>query len=323
MPLSARRLLFPIEQAARELRQPTRRRAQQVRVGMSLAGMPTMTRSLRHWITTSVGTPCRTGPVWGVVVARNEEVRLPGSIRHLIDQGVDHVVVADNGSTDHTADLVAEMADELPVTLLQDREPGYYHARKVSRMARAATRRGASWIVPFDADELWYGAGERLSDVLRAGRGDIYPAPMFDHRPSFDLPDTNDPYVEIIDRTVLPGPNKVAMRAHLLTAVHQGNHWLNDPGVVQRGALEIRHFPYLGLEHLRRKVEYTVSAYRHTDFGGDDHSYIIDWEPMNDAELRRAAGPPAPMVTDPAPLGPGVVGTILVPSGPRQESRTG
>ena len=119
--------------------------------------------SITHWVAAAFGLPARNGPVWAVVVARDEEVRLPGAIRHLIDQGVDHVVVADNRSTDGTAEAVAAMADELPITLLQDLEPGYYQARKVSRLARAVTRRGASSIVPFDADELWYGAGRRLA----------------------------------------------------------------------------------------------------------------------------------------------------------------
>ena len=121
-----RRLAFPLQQTARDVRQPTRSCNASVRAGMALDPLPACSRSITHWVAASIGLPARNGPVWAVVLAKDEEVRLPGAIRHLIDQGVDHVVVADNGSTDGTADVVAAMADDLPITLLQDLEPGYY-----------------------------------------------------------------------------------------------------------------------------------------------------------------------------------------------------
>jgi glycosyltransferase involved in cell wall biosynthesis len=286
-----------------------------------LHGLPPLSTSLRHWLASSVGVPNRTGSIWAVGMARDEQVRLPGTLRHLVHQGVDHVVVADNLSSDHTADTVAELAMDLPITLVRDEERGYYQARKISRLARAASRRGAAWIVPFDADELWYGAGETIADVLRRGRGDILPAPVFDHLPAADAPDAIDPYVEIVRRRTEPVTNKVAFRAHLLAAVHQGNHWVNVPGVVHRGLLEIRHFPYLGFNHLRQKVALNADSIAHTSEDVVESWHIAAWTRLDDAALKRAVDIDIPMVTDPAPLGPGAVGTITVTATGRGFSR--
>ena len=230
-------------------------------------------------------------------------------LRHLVHQGADHLVVADHMSSDRTADAVADLARDLPVTLLQDREPGYYQARKISRLARAASRRGAAWIVPFDADELWYGVGTPVAEVLRGGGADIYPAPAFDHLPTFDAPDAIDPFVEIVRRRTQPSTNKVAFRGHLLAAVHQGNHWVNIPGEVRRGCLEIRHFPFLGLEHLRRKIEINMESFGHTP-GVVMGSHIARWSGLDKSTLKMVVSESGPTVVDPAPLGRGAVGTI-------------
>ena len=137
---------------------------------------------------------------------------------------------------------------------------------------------------------------------------------MFDHRPSLDAPDSRDPYVDIVTRTASPGPSKVAFRANLFASVHQGNHWVNDPGTVRRGALEIRHFPFLGFEHLRRKLISTAEAYRRTDLAATEWSYVRDWVELDDDALRAVACPPGEsMLVDPAPLGQDAVGTILMP----------
>jgi hypothetical protein len=50
------------------------------------------------------------------------------------------------------------------VHVVTDREPAYFQAAKMTRLARAAARAGADWVVPFDADELWFadrGVAER------------------------------------------------------------------------------------------------------------------------------------------------------------------
>ena len=230
-----RRLAFPLQQTIRDVRQPTRSRNASVRAGMSLHPLPACSRSITHWLAASIGLPARNGPVWAVVVAKDEEVRLPGAIRHLIDQGVDHVVVADNCSTDGTADAVAAMADDLPITLLQDLEPGYYQARKVSRLARAVTRRAlrgscrstptSCGTAPDAASPTCFGAATLTST-----------------RPlcSITVRRSMDQTVVIPMSTSSPGrrcrgPARLPSEPTSSASVHQGNHWVNDPGTVRRG----------------------------------------------------------------------------------------
>lgn len=64
--------------------------------------------------------------VFGITMVRDEAELLRVSIAHHLRAGVDHVLVVDNGSSDHVAD----------------------------------------WVLPFDADEFWVTAPGRLRDVL-------------------------------------------------------------------------------------------------------------------------------------------------------------
>ena len=139
--------------------------------------------------------------------------------------------------------------------------------------------------MPFDADELWYGVGTSVAEVLHGGDADIYPAPAFDHLPTLDAPDATDPFVEIVRRRTEPGSKKVAFRGHLLAAVHQGNHSVNVPGEAQRGCLEIRHFPFLGLNHLRRKIQTHMQSFERTPdvvMG----SHVVQWARLDESALR-------------------------------------
>ena len=236
-----------------------------IREGMLLNGLPPVSRSLCHWLASSVGLPDRRGPICAVVTARDEQVRLPEALRHLVQQGADHLVVADHMSSDRTAEVVAELARDLPVTALEDREPGGYQARKVSRLAHAACRRGRG---------------------ASGGDADIYPAPAIDHLPTLDVPDATDPFVEIVRCRTEPSTNKVAFRDSLLAAVHQGNHWVNVPAEARRGCLEIRHFPFRSVEHLRRKIETHMKSFERTpDIVMGSH--VVQWPHLDVSTLRR------------------------------------
>src|SRR5688500_3550726 len=97
--------------------------------------------------------------VWGVAMMRDEQDVAYDVITHLADEGFDAVIIADNRSTDGTANQLAQarhdVKDRLRVHLIEDHDPGYYQSRKMTGLADAAFASGATWIVPFDADELW------------------------------------------------------------------------------------------------------------------------------------------------------------------------
>ena len=54
-PLTLRRLSYPLAQTLRDFRNPTRARNRAVREGMLLNGLPEVSRSLSHWLASSVG----------------------------------------------------------------------------------------------------------------------------------------------------------------------------------------------------------------------------------------------------------------------------
>ena len=48
-----------------------------------------------------------------------------------------------------------------------------YQPDRVTRMARLATRQGADWVLPIDADEFWVAAGGSFRHVLEETPPDV------------------------------------------------------------------------------------------------------------------------------------------------------
>lgn len=204
---------------------------------------------------------------FGICMVKDELDVIGGTVSHMADE-VDHLIVADNGSADGTRDVLAELTDQLPLTVIDDPDPAYYQSRKMTALADLAADRGAEWIVPFDADELWYG-NDRISTVLAAvgDRCTIANARLFNHFPTAIDPAEADPFKQIIWRQTQPGAlPKVAFRWEPGAIVHQGNHGVTLPnGGLSVDVLELRHFPYRSVDQFVRKARNGADAYRHTD----------------------------------------------------------
>jgi hypothetical protein len=303
------RIAYPAVQVVREARSPLRGRFAAARRGQDLTNLRVRGRApvVRHPLRAAarlIGAADPTGPIWAVTMVRNEEVRIGGAVRRLVAGGVDVVVVADNLSTDGTRDVLADLARELSVIVVDDREPAYYQGAKMSRLSRAAARHGASWIVPFDADELWYGMGGTISERLRGLRGDAAPAQVFDFLPGADVAGA-DPYVAFTRRTRAPVTRKTAFRAHLLASVATGNHWVAQPVRQVRDALVIRHYPYLDFDHFVRKARDGVAALGLTDHSSGIAGHWRRWAALDGQDLaeawREVVG--GDLVDDPLPPG--------------------
>ena len=310
------RYIFLAKQVSRDQRPVTRRRRKLVRKAVSMRELlepPTPPRAgWHHRFAALIGEPDPGGPIWAVMMAQNEEVRVAGPVHHLAEQGVDVIVVVNNLSTDRTSEVLTDLARELPLVVVDDQVSGFYQGTTVSQLARAATRHGASWVVPVDADELWYGVGTSLAGALRASRAHVLPAQLWDHLPGRDSPDSANPYVDLIRRTVDPSTKHVAFRAHLLAGVHEGSHWVNRPGEVERGRLEARHFPYLGFDHFVSKLRRGAAALARTDLSPGTGTEWRAWGTADDAGVAEAweFQMSRPTIIDPAPIGPGAVGNI-------------
>lgn len=240
--------------AVREMRRttdPERRAAvRAVRAGLRLPELPRGRR--------------RPGEVWAIALVRDEADVLPATLDHLERQGVDHVLVADNGSVDGTLALLEERSREGRLHLAHDTEPAYHQAVKMTALARAAWRAGADWVVPVDADELWFADSGRLADRLRGIADDVVTARLTNAFPTRSGGWAVD--------TVPHWHGKVAFRAHPLAALGQGNHQVDRPGPrsdPSTAPLRIAHLPWRSLDQLARKVRQGAAAYR--GVAGGDH----------------------------------------------------
>lgn len=200
-------------------------------------------------------------------MVKDERDVIAGTLRHLAAERVDRILVADNGSTDGTRDILSDLSRDLPLTVIDDADPAYFQSRKMSALAAHAGEHGATFIVPFDADEIWVFRGEHLGDELRASTADVITAELFNHFPSAIDPAGADPFDTIVWRQRQPAPlPKVAFRYKDGAVIHQGNHGVTLPYEPETiPGLEIRHFPYRSPEQFTRKARNGAAAYRATD----------------------------------------------------------
>jgi hypothetical protein len=212
---------------------------------------------------------------FAVAVVKDEADIIEGFVLHAA-RHTDHVIVADNNSTDGTRDMLADLAKATPLTVVDHPEVAYRQWEVTSRLAAAAGDRGARWVVPMDADELWHPVGRgRLADML----ADVPPtyqivqALRYTHVRTTIDDDAPDPFRSMVwRRREAETPPKVAFRWREGALVHQGNHGATlDPGRAAIGEpapptltaplVQVRHFPVRSADQLIGKVRNGIRAY--------------------------------------------------------------
>lgn len=204
---------------------------------------------------------------WAVSMIKDESDVVEGMLRHLVDE-VDHLLVADNGSTDGTREILDQLAGELPLTVVDDPDPAYRQSAKMSALAERAAEGGATWILPVDADELWWSRFGRIRDILAPVDADVAPALLTNHFCTSLDPPGDDPFVTMQWRQAEPQAlPKVAFRWREGAVIHQGNHGVTLPGRVVHAPnlVELRHFPYRTAEQMVRKAINGAAAYKAAD----------------------------------------------------------
>lgn len=212
---------------------------------------------------------------FGVSMVKDEADVVEGTLRHMADE-VDHLIVADNGSTDGTREILAQLADELPLTVTDDPDPAYYQSVKMTRLAQRAAEADAIWVVPFDADELWFARGGPLREVLPVlPPANVAVALLTNHFSTAIDPSEGDPFRRMVWRSAEPAPlGKMAFRWEPGAVIHQGNHGVTLPsGQVPVDALEVRHFPYRSVEQFLNKARNGAAAYRAADLPEDQGAH--------------------------------------------------
>lgn len=206
------------------------------------------------------------------LVVRNEEDILGANLDYHLNQGVDHVLVTDHGSTDATPEILSAYAAEGVLTVLRDDEPGHHQGRRVTRMARMVfDEHRADWLIHNDADEFWWPLAGSLKDVFAAIPPE-YGQVIAERHDFLPLPDEPGEFWERLvyretrsrNRIGLPLEPKVAHRPHPAAQIAPGNHSLSGADlrpVPLPGLLEVLHFPMRSFEQWERKVVQTGTGY--------------------------------------------------------------
>lgn len=218
-------------------------------------------------------------------MCRDEADAIGPIIKRMLAQ-VDEIIVADNGSTDGTREIL----ESLPVIVVDDPEIGYYQSKKMSGLAHLAAEKGATWVVPFDSDEVWYPPFHaRVADLLEelAPQWLTAEAQLFDHVATAIDPDEADPLLRLGWRRRTPLPlGKVACRCREDLVIEQGNHSASYAGGATRftNHLVVRHFPYRSVEQFVRKARNGAQAYRATDLPENLGAHWRQWGDILDGK---------------------------------------
>lgn len=88
-------------------------------------------------------------------MVRNEADIVGLAVLHNLSLGLDGVIVLDNGSTDGTEKVLRQLAEEDDRVWWTRDDSLFDQGTITTELAREALRRGADWVLPFDADEFW------------------------------------------------------------------------------------------------------------------------------------------------------------------------
>ncbi len=257
------------------------------------------------------------------LLVRDEADIIRQNVAFHLEQGVDFILVTDNGSVDGTRDILEDLSRTGPVRVIDEPSRDFAQGQWVSRMALLARgQHAADWILNSDADEFWRASSGDLKSTLAGTppEADVIVCPrrhmLFPsnqrsrgpwHRNSLYRVAHPVPLPSLRDRLTdpLPAPYfyldlppKVLCRAHGLKAVHEGNHWADYEAEVRpaSGSVHVYHFPVRSFAQFVRKVRAGGAAYaRNTVLSPSVGWHWRRWHRMLvDGDIERALGEALP-----------------------------
>ena len=207
------------------------------------------------------------------LLVRDEIDIVESCLEYHLAEGIDHIIVTDNGSCDGTAEVLRDYCARGTVTVLNEPPADFSQHRWVTRMARMAyTEFGADWVINADADEAFVWRQGSLLESLRQVSADVDTliVERTDFVP-FQRPEAQSPLLEMTYRKAVslnlagrPLPPKIVHRGAADVTVAQGNHAVQSAyfrGVQRPCAIEVFHYPVRSLRQFESKVLNGGSGY--------------------------------------------------------------
>jgi hypothetical protein len=200
------------------------------------------------------------------LLVRDNADLLQDNIEFHLAQGIDYLIITDNGSQDETCDIVQVYVTRGVAELRREPEDIYDQARWVTSMARSAyVDHAADWVINNDADEFWTTRGGSLRDQLAEVPANC--DAVYVGRHNFPpVAETGKDYLQsMIYKETLslnalgePLPGKLMHRGRAEVCVTMGNHDAHVGGApLSRCALagiEIHHFPVRTYAEFENKI---------------------------------------------------------------------
>jgi hypothetical protein len=213
------------------------------------------------------------------MMVRDEADVITPMVEYHLGQGVDTLIVTDNGSIDGTAEILEGFAAEGRIELRHNPVQKKQQGVAVTAMAREAySSFGADWVINADADEFWlprdpnatlHDLFEQIPRELRA-----FQVEVIDMTGSAARSGTGFSRLVWQDRRGQESFLRTGLLSHSAkNAVHigipdvvvaQGNHEVNIEGggvPSDELSMDVLHLPWRSWDQFRRKVENSGRAY--------------------------------------------------------------
>lgn len=240
------------------------------------------------------------------LMVRDEVDVIAAMIDHHLAQGIDSIIVTDNGSVDGTLEILQSYLTSGKVRLHQDPVHRKQQHSTVTSMAREAyLELGADWVLNADADEFWVAVNPALTlrDALEHTPTDIqsFQVPVIDLTGPPAISGSGFSRLIYRDNRTTEEMESLGLRAHSTpNAVHigsadivvsQGNHAASLASLGNPEpdfAIEVLHLPWRSWTQFQQKVENAGRAYdANPDLSpSPNHHGMRDYRRLQDGALQ-------------------------------------